>query len=126
MEAIIADKTVETTKRFIQDHIEYTHLSTVARERFIELYGIVNVSNAATIYNEVSTLYNNAVNDMHRELNMSMFKVAGTATVSGVAIYGVGRVLNYFNIIPNYADNFNWVAGSLVFGGVILFASVGH
>lgn len=46
MNQIIADKTLETTKKFIQDRIHSSYLTESVRNKFTSLYANLTVDNA--------------------------------------------------------------------------------
>lgn len=126
MEAILADKIYENTRHFIQDHIQSKLLTEEIQQQFINLYNGLNVHNAAQVNMEVKSLFENAKNANIVNFNNGMFKLSGQLIVGGIVVYGIGRVVNYFNIMPDHVSNFDLVAGIGVFSGAMLFCSVGH
>lgn len=125
MDAIIADQMLVNTKTYIQEHVQSAHLTDEVKNKFIELYNSVTVNNASAVYAEVSYLYDTAIHNLKREFDMQMFKFAGQLIVGGVVVYGIGRVVKYFNIMPEHNYNFDIMAGAGVVSGVILFFSIG-
>lgn len=77
MNQIIADKTLETTKKFIQDRIHSSYLTESVRNKFTSLYANLTVDNAKEVYSEVFRLNGQLIHAQTRELHYSMLKVSG-------------------------------------------------
>lgn len=126
MEQIIADKTLETAKQFIQNNIRSSHLTQEVRNRFIELYGSLNTTNAAAIYTEAHQLNGQLINAIHRQHNADTFKFGATVLFISVVLFGLRSVCKYFKLLPNYINTMEHVIGGIAILGISIILSVGH
>jgi len=130
MDQIINDKYYDKATNFIQEHITSEILTDEVRNKFTEYYQSLTMENAKYVFDEVSKLYNEAVQVNRHEFMSMQLKFAGTIFLYGGGISLIGMVGK--KLIPE-KSNFHKYAEYVQNGGlcvvglsVIMLFAIGH
>lgn len=122
MEQVIADKSLLTTKTFIQNHIESSVLTDEVRTKFGELYQTLTAQNAEAIHKEVSNMYEVALKHRNVALNKECYKFCGVIILGGSCLVAGSYLLKKCNVIAS--DNDSIVNNGLILMGIGLFGII--
>jgi formate hydrogenlyase subunit 3/multisubunit Na+/H+ antiporter MnhD subunit len=97
MEIIAGDIYYNKARHLIQNHFDNPVLSAKSRERIGDLYSLITVQNAKSVYDEVQSLFERALIEYNRQLQMSHLRFLGliSLVITSIGYFGAKCSFKY-------------------------------
>ena len=130
MDTIIADRTYDQARHYIQECISKDFLSEEVKNKLVEFYGSLTVENAKTIYDNSVKLYGNAVRENRLAFDSSMYWYAGIMILSGlvpvILCQFAKKYVSPWNRFYRYVEKTEMIGTGVLALGLIALFSIGH